>query len=127
MNRKSLTTLEYNKIIDKLQSFAVSRDAKNKAAKLVPMTDIDKINACLTETGDALSRLYAKGCASFSGVSDVMGSVKRLEVGSCLNAHELLQVFCLLPKLIKHITKRLKIPLHHCMTLLILFLLCMPR
>ena len=92
MNRKSLTTLEYNKIIDKLQSFAVSRDAKNKAAKLVPMTDIDKINAGLTETGDALSRLYAKGCASFSGVSDVMGSVKRLEVGSCLNAHELLQI-----------------------------------
>lgn len=92
MNRKSLTTLEYNKIIDKLQSFAVSRDAKNKAAKLVPMTDIDKINVCLTETGDAVSRLYAKGCASFSGVSDVMGSVKRLEVGSCLNAHELLQI-----------------------------------
>ena len=92
MNRKSLTTLEYNKIIDKLQSYAVSRDAKNKAAKLVPMTDIDKINVCLTETGDAVSRLYAKGCASFSGVSDVMGSVKRLEVGSCLNAHELLQI-----------------------------------
>ena len=92
MNRKSLITLEYNKIIDKLQSFAVSRDAKNKAAKLVPMTDIDKINVCLTETGDAVSRLYAKGCASFSGVSDVMGSVKRLEVGSCLNAHELLQI-----------------------------------
>ena len=92
MNRKSLTTLEYNKIIDKLQSFAVSRDAKNKAAKLVPMTDIDKINVCLTETGDAVSRLYAKGCASFSGVSDVMGSVNRLEVGSCLNAHELLQI-----------------------------------
>ena len=92
MNRKSVTTLEYNKIIDKLQSFAVSRDAKNKAAKLVPMTDIDKINVCLTETGDAVSRLYAKGCASFSGVSDVMGSVKRLEVGSCLNAHELLQI-----------------------------------
>ena len=92
MNRQSLTTLEYNKIIDKLQSFAVSRDAKNKAAKLVPMTDIDKINLCLTETGDAVSRLYAKGCASFSGVSDVMGSVKRLEVGSCLNAHELLQI-----------------------------------
>ena len=92
MNRKSLTTLEYNKIIDKLQSFAVSRDAKNKAAKLFPMTDIDKINVCLTETGDAVSRLYAKGCASFSGVSDVMGSVKRLEVGSCLNAHELLQI-----------------------------------
>ena len=65
MNRKSLTTLEYNKIIDKLQSFAVSRDAKNKAAKLVPMTDIDKINVCLTETGDAVSRLYAKGCASW--------------------------------------------------------------
>ena len=92
MNRKSLTTLEYNKIIVNLQSFAVSRDAKNRAAKLVPMTDIDKINVCLTETGDAVSRLYAKGCASFSGVSDVMGSVKRLEVGSCLNAHELLQI-----------------------------------
>ncbi len=92
MNRKSFKTLEYNKIIDKLVSYAVTQAAKHTASKLEPMTDINEINANLTETNDAVSRLYAKGCASFSGVSDVRGSIKRLAVGSSLNAHELLQI-----------------------------------
>ena len=96
MNYKSLTTLEYDKIIDRLVSFAASNKAKERLKKLVPMTDIHDINAALSETSDALSRVYAKGAVSFGGVHDVGASVKRLEIGSSLNTVELLHISSLL-------------------------------
>lgn len=79
MNYKSLTTLEYDKIIDRLVSFAASDKAKERLKKLVPMTDIHDINAALSETSDALSRVYAKGAVSFSGVHDIGASVNVLK------------------------------------------------
>ena len=96
MNYKSLTTLEYDKIIDRLVSFAASDKAKERLKKLVPMTDIHDINAALSETSDALSRVYAKGAVSFGGVHDIGASVKRLEIGSSLNTVELLHISSLL-------------------------------
>lgn len=96
MNYKSLTTLEYDKIIDRLVSFAASDKAKQRLKKLVPMTDIHDINAALSETSDALSRVYAKGAVSFGGVHDIGASVKRLEIGSSLNTVELLHISSLL-------------------------------
>mgnify|MGYP002618997685 FL=1 len=96
MNYKSLTTLEYDKIIDRLVSFAASDKAKERLKKLVPMTDIHDINAALSETSDALSRIYAKGAVSFGGVHDIGASVKRLEIGSSLNTVELLHISSLL-------------------------------
>ena len=96
MNYKSLTTLEYDKIIDRLVSFAASDKAKERLKKLVPMTDIHDINAALSETSDALSRVYAKGAVSFGGVHDIGASVKRLEIGSSLNTVELLHMSSLL-------------------------------
>ena len=60
------------------------------------MTDIHDINAALSETSDALSRVYAKGAVSFGGVHDVGASVKRLEIGSSLNTVELLHISSLL-------------------------------
>ena len=96
MNYKSLTTLEYDKIIDRLVSFAASDKAKERLKKLVPMTDIHDINTALSETSDALSRVYAKGAVSFSGVHDIGASVKRLEIGSSLNTVELLHISSLL-------------------------------
>ena len=53
MNNKSLSTLEYNKIISRLVSFACSDGAKQILHKLEPMTDIDKINTALDYTNDA--------------------------------------------------------------------------
>lgn len=96
MNYKSLSTLEYHKIIEKLVSFAASETAKNSARNLLPMTDIDSINTALSETNDALSRIYAKGCPSFSGIHDITASLKRLEVGSALGILELLAISALL-------------------------------
>lgn len=96
MNNKSLSTLEYNKIISRLVSFACSDGAKQILHKLEPMTDIDKINTALDYTNDALTRVYQKGSVDFSRIKDIMGSIARLKVGSSLNALELLNISMLL-------------------------------
>lgn len=96
MNNKSLSTLEYNKIISRLVSFACSDGAKQVLHKLEPMTDIDKINTALDYTNDALTRVYQNGSVDFSRIKDIRGSIARLKVGSSLNALELLNISMLL-------------------------------
>ena len=96
MNNKSLSTLEYNKIISRLVSFACSDGAKQILHKLEPMTDIDKINTALDYTNDALTRVYQKGSVDLSRIKDIRGSIARLKVGSSLNALELLNISMLL-------------------------------
>lgn len=96
MNNKSLSTLEYNKIISRLVSFACSDGAKQILHKLEPMTDIDKINTALDYTNDALTRVYQNGSVDFSRIKDIRGSIARLKVGSSLNALELLNISMLL-------------------------------
>lgn len=96
MNNKSLSTLEYNKIISRLVSFACSDGAKQILHRLEPMTDIDKINTALDYTNDALTRVYQKGSVDFSRIKDIRGSIARLKVGSSLNALELLNISMLL-------------------------------
>ena len=55
-----------------------------------------EIQAAQHETSDALSRLLRKGSLSFSGITDVRGILKRLEIGSILGTDELLRLCKLL-------------------------------
>lgn len=96
MNEKALKTLEYNKIIDQLVTYAGSSLGKDICQNLKPMTDLFEIEAAQRETSDALARVFQKGSVSFSGVNDVRGTLKRLEIGSSLNIEELLRVCKLL-------------------------------
>ena len=96
MNEKALKTLEYYKIIDMLEAFATSSIGKNKCRLLRPLDNLTEIETMQQETADALSRIYQKGSLSFSGVKDVRGSLKRLEIGSTLGIGELLAIRSLL-------------------------------
>ena len=96
MNEKVLHTLEYNKILDQLTEYAVSADAKSRCQKLRPITDRAQIEQLQQQTSDALSRLFKYGSLSFSGVTDIRDSLKRLEIGGALSAIELLRVCSLL-------------------------------
>ena len=96
MNEKALKTLEFYKIVEQLEAFATCSMGKNLCRALTPLTDLGKIELMQQETGDALSRIYQKGSLSFSGVKDIRGSLKRLEVGSTLGAGELLAICSLL-------------------------------
>ena len=92
MNSKVLRVLEYHKIIDRLAEKASSEPGKRLARALVPMTDLDEIQAAQTQTADALGRLFAKGSTSFGSNRDLGMSLKSLEVGSVLSISELLRI-----------------------------------
>ncbi len=96
MNQKTLLKLEYNKIIDQLVSFASSPSGREFCQNLKPQTDRDWIEASQKETSDALTHILTKGELSFYGIQDIRPSLKRLEIGSSLGSHELLDIAKLL-------------------------------
>ena len=96
MNTKSLKTLEYNKIIAQLETYASSPLGRDLCRNLVPSIDVHEIRQMQKETSDALTRVRQKGSISFTGLKDVGGSLKRLEIGSSLNITELLAISSML-------------------------------
>ena len=96
MNEKVLKTLEYNKIIEQLADHAASEEAKARCLALRPLNDISQITLLQTQTKDALNRLFKSGSISFSGVRNIMDSLKRLEIGGTLSTTELLRICSLL-------------------------------
>lgn len=96
MNEKALQVLEYPKIIQKLTNYAASQPGKALCQDLVPSSDLSQIRRMQRETTDAVSRILRKGTISFSGLTDLRASLRRLEIGSSLNIEELLRVCRLL-------------------------------
>lgn len=96
MNQKVLKTLEYHKIIEKLTEYAASEPGKRLCRELEPSSDFEEIVQAQAETADAVARVRQRGSVSFAGISDIGGSLKRLEIGSSLSIHELLAVSSLL-------------------------------
>ena len=96
MNEKALRILEYNKIIEKLTDFATSPMGKEMCKNLLPSTDLGEICQGQMETSDALSRIYAKGSLSFSGLRNIRDSLLRLKVGSSLSVTEFMHIASLL-------------------------------
>lgn len=96
MNKKVYHTLEYNKILEKLAEYASCEEAKKRCLALEPITDKTEITRLEENVSDALSRLYRSSSLSFSGVHNVNGSLKRLDIGGTLNTTELLSICSLL-------------------------------
>lgn len=96
MNQKTLTKLEYHKIIAMLEEQASSFRGRQLCRKLKPMTDLNKINTSQEQTAAAFTRLIKKGRISFSDAAPVEESMKRLEVGAALGSGELLRILKLL-------------------------------
>lgn len=96
MNKKTLKTLEYNKIIEMLANKADSSPGKELCQNLEPIHDMEAIELLQLQTGDALRRIYKYGSPLFSGVRNIKGSFLRLEVGGTIGAAELLNISSLL-------------------------------
>ncbi len=96
MNKKSLRTLEYNKIIDLLCEHATCSQGRELCRHLKPSKDLAQIRLAQQQTSDALTRIYQKGSLSFSGTHNIGASLKRLEVGGVMNIEELLKTASLL-------------------------------
>ena len=96
MNKKTLTKLEYHKIIDILIEQATSFGGKERCKRLKPMTSLPDINTAQEQTSAAFTRIIRKGRPSFGSCNPVGESLKRLEVGAALGSGELLRICKLL-------------------------------
>lgn len=92
MNQKALKTLEYTKIITQLESHAASPLGKSLCQELSPSSDLEEIRTRQAQTTDAVNCVRLKGSVSFSGLREIGGSLKRLEIGSSLSIPELLSI-----------------------------------
>ena len=75
-----------------LESHAASPLGKSLCRELSPSSDLEEIRTRQAQTTDAVNRVRLKGSVSFSGLREIGGSLKRLEIGSSLNIMELLAV-----------------------------------
>lgn len=96
MNEKTLTKLEYNKIIELLVDQASSPAGRQKCRQLLPMQDLHELNLAQEQTAAAFTRIVKKGRLSFSGCYPVEDSLMRLDVGAALSCGELLRISKLL-------------------------------
>lgn len=92
MNQKTLTKLEYHKIIAMLEEQASSFRGKQLCRRLKPMTDLERIDTAQEQTAAAFTRIVKKGRISFSDAFPVEESMKRLEIGAALGSGELLRI-----------------------------------
>ncbi len=92
MNEKALKKLEYDKIIQKLASFAVSPMAKEKIQNMRPYTAMSDITAAQQETTEAVSMILRKGTLTLGGFKEIRPQLKRAAMGGVLSMGELLHI-----------------------------------
>ncbi len=96
MKEKSLSTLEYHKILELLASECQTEPAKARATALRPFETIPECERAQQQTADAVYLMGLYGSPGLSGVKDVDDPVKRAEMGGALNMSELLRIAALL-------------------------------
>ncbi|HLJ67621.1 MAG TPA: endonuclease MutS2 [Chloroflexota bacterium] len=89
---KALTTLEFDKVLARLEEYASFSAGKEKAAELRPETDLAQVRAQLDQTAEARLLLETHPSTHLGGAHDVRGAVRRAEIGSILTAAELLEI-----------------------------------
>ena len=93
---KTLSTLEYDKIIQMLVDCASTEGAKAKAASLSPTDDFETVCVRQRRTDDAKRLINAKGYPAFSANERVVPAADRAYKGAILSPQELLEIASLL-------------------------------
>lgn len=92
MNDKILNTLEFDKILSRMEPYASSELGAEQIRQLKPSTSFGEIAMLLQETDEASTVLRLKGHAPLSGIHDIGPHLKRVNIGGTLNPVELVQV-----------------------------------
>ncbi len=93
---KTLSTLEYDKIIAMLVDCAATEGAKARAASLTPTDDFETVYVRQRRTDDAKRLINAKGYPHFSANERVVPAADRAYKGAVLSPQELLEIASLL-------------------------------
>lgn len=92
MNDKSLHTLEFHKVRERLASYASFSAGKTVALELVPLTDITQVRRNQRITSEAVRLLSLRPDVTLGGARDIREMVRRAELGSVLDPSEVLMV-----------------------------------
>lgn len=92
MQPRVLKVLEFNKVKDKLATFAASSLGKEKVSQLTPATNYEEVVERQLQTDEAATILRLKGEVPLGGITDIRAHVKRAEIGGTLNTNELLDI-----------------------------------
>ncbi|MBQ2767115.1 MAG: endonuclease MutS2 [Clostridia bacterium] len=92
ISQRTLHTLEYDKIIEKLADCALTDGARELALRLLPTDDLEHVLARQRRTSDAKRLLNLKGTPSFGMVKDIGDACARADKGAVLSTRELLDV-----------------------------------
>ena len=92
MDRKSLNTLEYPKILEQLSLFTAFSASKALVRGLRPTDDIDFARVRQARTGEACRLLSVNSDVSIGGARDVRKQVQLAARGGVLSAEELLDI-----------------------------------
>ena len=93
---KTLSTLEFDKIIEMLAECAATDGARARALALAPSDDYDTVVKRQAKTEDAKRLVNAKGYPSFSAPESTLASAERAYKGAVLSPRELLDIASLL-------------------------------
>jgi MutS2 family protein len=96
LNRKALELLEYNKIIDELEQYAVSELGKKMISKLHPSDDIDRVKNQLIETTEARKIIDKSSSIPIQNLVGIENVIEKLGKGTALNPEDLQNILGLL-------------------------------
>ena len=91
VSNKTLSVLEYDKIIDMLAACAPTEGGAELARMMRPSDDIEHVMRRLDKTTDAKRLILTKGMPPFYGIKDITAQIDRAEKGAVLNCTELLE------------------------------------
>lgn len=91
-DQKSLTTLEYQKILDRLATFAQSQGGKKKASELVPYEKIADALHALNETAEADRVLFEYSLSPSFAVDDIGDILVKAKKGATLAIPDIMKV-----------------------------------
>ena len=83
---RSLSILEYDKILDRLVNHARTIYGRELCYGLLPTSDLKLVEVWQKETEDALAFLVKEGALPLGGVNDIRDAVKFSDTGATLTA-----------------------------------------
>ncbi len=92
MDAKTLHTLEYHKVLERLAGYCAFATSTEKALKLEPTNKIEEANRRLTETSEAVSMLVTRPDLTIGGARDVRQAVDLAAHGGVLAPTDLLDI-----------------------------------
>lgn len=91
MNERTIRALEFNKILERVKSYAMSEKTKSKISPKLFATSVIEVKENLAETDDILTILRHQNL-EMAGISDMKVYVKRAQIGSVLTVDEFLKI-----------------------------------